>query len=75
MTKTLRPKKKISVFRVKGLKIFGRVFTHFLIFFLEKNKFMHLERHLAFQNAYFFSEYLKILDFKYRFYKSQWTLF
>ena len=35
----LRPNKKISVFRVTGLKILDRVGTHTfnLIFFLEKN--------------------------------------
>ena len=54
MTKTLRLNKKTSVFRVTGLKILGRVFTHFLSFFSGKNKFMHLERHFAFQSAYFF---------------------
>ena len=51
----LRPNKKMSVFRVTGLKILGRVCTHIfflIIFFLEKKyNFMHFERHLAFQNA------------------------
>ena len=40
-------KKKISVFRVTGLKFLGRVGTHFFfnyIFFLDRN---------AFQNAFF----------------------
>ena len=37
--KWTRPNKKISVFRVTGLKILGRVRTHIflIIFFLEKN--------------------------------------
>ena len=45
--------KKISVFRVTGLNILGRVGTHiFLVFvFLEKHYFMHFERHFASQNA------------------------
>ena len=43
----LRPNKKISVFLVTGLKILGRVGTHFFsgIFF------MHFGRRNAFQNA------------------------
>ena len=48
-----RPNKKISVFRVTGLKILGRVDTHkiLLIFFLEKKyNLMHFEKHIAFQN-------------------------
>ena len=46
----IRPNKKISVFRVTGLKILGRVGTH--IFFLENiHNFMHFERHFTFQNA------------------------
>ena len=43
------PNKKISVFRVMGLKILGRVGTH--IFSRKKYMFMHFERHFAFQNA------------------------
>ena len=46
--------KKISVFRVTGLNILGRVGTHifFKYFFSGKNiLFMHFERHFAFQNA------------------------
>ena len=46
--------KKISVFRVMGLKILGRVGTHsFFIFFFfwKKYDFMHFERLFAFQNA------------------------
>ena len=36
---------KISVFRVTGLKILGRVGTHVLIFyFWKKYNFMHFER-------------------------------
>ena len=36
----LRPNKKISVFRVRGQNIFGRVGTQFfLIFFMEKKLF------------------------------------
>ena len=37
--RVIRPKKKISGFRVTGLKILGRVGTHIfsIIFFLEKN--------------------------------------
>ena len=59
-TTKVRPNKKISVFRVTGLKILGRVGTHifFIIFFSgNKNNFMHLERHFIFQNAsnYIFS--------------------
>ena len=49
-----RPNKKISVFRVTGLKILDRLGTHivFYSFFLEKIfNFMHFERHFAFQNA------------------------
>ena len=43
--------KKISVFRVTGLKILGRVGTH-IFFLLEKfYDFMHFERRFAFQNA------------------------
>ena len=51
---TLRPNKKISVFRVKGLKILGRVCTHFFFnhfFSGKKYIFLHFERHFAFQNA------------------------
>ena len=48
LTGLFRPNKKISVFRVTGLKILGRVGTH--IFFLIYN-FMHFEKHFAFQNA------------------------
>ena len=49
------PNKKISVFRVTGPKILGRVGAHIFFnyggfFFLEKNNFMHFERHFAFQN-------------------------
>ena len=44
----IRPNKKISVFRLTGLKILGRVGSH--IFFQEKNYFMHFERQNAFQN-------------------------
>ena len=43
-----RPNKKISVFRVTGLKILGRVGTHIFFnyfFFWKKNNFMHFERH------------------------------
>ena len=48
----IRPNKKISVLRVTGLKILGRVGTHFFYyFFLEKYNFMHCKRHFAFQNA------------------------
>ena len=42
-----RPNKQISVSRVMGLKILGRVGTHI---FFDWN-FMHFERHFAFQNA------------------------
>ena len=48
------PNKKISVFRVTGLKILGRVGTHILLIFFisgKKYNFMHFERHFAFQNA------------------------
>ena len=52
---SLRPNKIIGAFRVTGLKILGRLGTYifFLIIFifLEKNYFMHFERHFAFQNA------------------------
>ena len=45
----IRPKKKLSVFRVTGLKILSWVSTLlFLFFFLEKNyNFMHFERHFS----------------------------
>ena len=59
-----KAKKKISVFRVTGLKILGRVGIHKFFnnfFFSGKNillcilkgkyNFMHFERHFAFQNA------------------------
>ena len=63
----LRASKKLSVFRVRGLKILGRIGTHipfffFFFFYRKNNNFMHFERHLAFQNAsklYFFPENLK----------------
>ena len=43
---------KISVFRVTGLNILGSVSTHiFLSIFFWKKKFIHFERHFAFQNA------------------------
>ena len=41
-------KKKISVFRVTGLNILGRVGTHF---FWKKIYSKHFERRNAFQNA------------------------
>ena len=44
--------KKISVFRVTGLKIFGRVGTHLFLnkfFFWKKYDFMFVERLFAFQ--------------------------
>ena len=47
------PNKKISVFRVTGLNILGRVGTH--IFYKknlkkkQKHNFMHFERHFAFK--------------------------
>ena len=46
-------KKKISVFRVTGLNILGRIGTHiFFTYFSGKNyNFMHFERPFAFQNA------------------------
>ena len=49
----LRPNKKISVFRITGLKILGRVGTHILFNYLfsGKSNFMHFERHFAVQNA------------------------
>ena len=40
------PNKKISVFRVMGLKILGRVGTH-IFFSGKKYNFMHFERHFA----------------------------
>ena len=46
-----RSNKKISVFRVTGLKSLGRVGTHiffYYFFFLEKYFFMHFERHFTF---------------------------
>ena len=47
-----RNKKKISVFRLTGLKILGRVGTYvFLIFFfLGKYDFMHFEKYFASKN-------------------------
>ena len=50
----VRPNKKISVFRVMGLKILGRVGTHFKKKNNnsgKKNNLMHFERHFSFQNA------------------------
>ena len=49
----MRPNKKISVFRVTGLKTLGRVGTYIFILFFRKKiyNFMHFERHFAFQNA------------------------
>ena len=51
----VRPNKKISVFRVMGLKIFGRVGTHIFFFNYffsgKKNNLMHFESHFSFQNA------------------------
>ena len=50
----LRPNKKISVFRVMGLKILDRIGTHIffflIIFFIleKKNNFMNFERHSRF---------------------------
>ena len=45
--------KQLSVFRVMGLNILGRVDTHifFYFFFWKKYNFMHFERQNAFQNA------------------------
>ena len=58
--------KKISVFRVTGLKILGRLGTHsFVVFFSGKNyNFMHFERHFAFQihKIIFFSRKTVNLD-------------
>ena len=49
----LRPNKKISVFRVTGLKILAHIF--FFIFFSgKKYNFVHFERHFAFQNAKYY---------------------
>ena len=48
------PNKRVSVFRVTGLKILGKVGTHtffILSFFWKKYNFMHFERHFAFKNA------------------------
>ena len=36
--------KKISVFRVTGLKILGRVGIHFFHLFFQEYSFMHFER-------------------------------
>ena len=51
----IRPNKKISVFRVTGIKILGRVGTHIflIIFFLEKNINLCILKGkiFAFQNA------------------------
>ena len=50
----LRPNKKISEFRVTGVKILGRVGTNIFFYHLfsgKKYKFMHFERHFAFQNS------------------------
>ena len=58
----IRPNKKISMFRVTGLKILGRVGTHIFfdsLFFWKKYDFINFERHFACQNAQdyiFFSE-------------------
>ena len=48
----IRSNKKISVFRVIGLKILGRIGT--ILFLMENYNFMHFERHFAFQSAYNF---------------------
>ena len=60
--------KKISVFRVTGLKILGRIMigTHIfflIIFFLEKYDFMHFERHMPYKmhKIIFFPENLKTI--------------
>ena len=59
----IRPSKEISVFRVTGLKSFGRLSTHiFLNYFLGgKYNFMHFERHFVFQmhKIIFFPESLE----------------
>ena len=50
----VRPNKEISVFRVTGLKILGRVGIHIFLnsfFSGKKYNFMHFERRNAFQNA------------------------
>ena len=56
----LRSNKKISVFRLTGLKILGRVGTHIfliIIFFLKNNNnFMHFERLSKCIKLYFFPE-------------------
>ena len=45
----IRPNTKLSVFWVTGLKVLGRVGTHF--FSGKKHNCMHFERPNAFQNA------------------------
>ena len=60
----IRPNKNVSVFRVTGLKMLGRVGSHIFFYFFseKKNNFMHFERRVTFQNAsnfIFFSENLK----------------
>ena len=45
---TFRPNKKVTVFRVTGLKNLG---THFFPFFLKNDNLMHFERQYALQNA------------------------
>ena len=49
----IRPNKKISMFRVTGLKILGRVGTHFFNYFFSGKMyyFLHFEWRFAFQNA------------------------
>ena len=47
----IMPNKKISVFRVTGLKILGGLGTHIFFFWKKKYNFMHFERHVAFQNV------------------------
>ena len=49
----VKPNKKITVFRVTGLKILGRVGTFFLLFYHSGKiyNFMYFERRFAFQNA------------------------
>ena len=50
----LRPNKKISVFRITGLEILGRVGTQIFIYLFFSGKkiiFMYFEGHFAFQNA------------------------
>ena len=74
MTILLRPNKKISVFRITGLKIVGRVVTYiFLIIFQKKKR--NILCILKMHKIIFFPENLKkILGFTSKFRKGPFSL-